>query len=119
MTSMGLRFSDESLPLAYDRLFTTGPRGWSTSSSQHHDETVRAHLKSAGPGHVRLHDLGHTYGSLLMGQGVPLKTISDLMGHASIEVTADMYLHSLDAADSYSFQFREGSIRRQRARRCP
>ena len=31
-----------------------------------------------------------------MGQGVPLKTISELMGHASIEVTADIYLHSLD-----------------------
>jgi hypothetical protein len=32
-----------------------------------------------------------------MSQGVPLKTISDLMGRASIEVTADIYLHSLDA----------------------
>ncbi len=31
-----------------------------------------------------------------MRQGVPLKTISQLMGHASIEVTADVYLHSLD-----------------------
>ena len=31
-----------------------------------------------------------------MSQGVPLKTISDLMGHASIEVTADIYLHSMD-----------------------
>ena len=31
-----------------------------------------------------------------MSQGVPLKTISELMGHASIEVTADVYLHSLD-----------------------
>jgi hypothetical protein len=27
---------------------------------------------------------------------VPLKTISELMGHASIEVTADIYLHSID-----------------------
>jgi hypothetical protein len=31
-----------------------------------------------------------------MSQGVPLKTISELMGHASIEVTADIYLHALD-----------------------
>jgi hypothetical protein len=31
-----------------------------------------------------------------MSQGVPLKTISDLLGHASIEVTADIYLHSTD-----------------------
>jgi integrase len=55
-----------------------------------------AHLKRSGMRPLRLHDLRHTYGSLLMSQGVPLKTISDLLGHASIEVTADIYLHSLD-----------------------
>jgi integrase len=54
------------------------------------------HLRAARLTQLRLHDLRHTYGSLLMSQGVPLKTISDLMGHASIEVTADVYLHSLD-----------------------
>jgi integrase len=53
-------------------------------------------VKAAGIGHLRPHDLRHTYGSLLMSQGVALKTISELMGHASIEVTADVYLHSLD-----------------------
>ena len=31
-----------------------------------------------------------------MSQGVPLKTISDLLGHPSIEVQADIYLHWLD-----------------------
>ena len=55
-----------------------------------------AHIKAAGIGRLRPHDLRHTYGSLLMSQGVPLKTISELMGHASIEMTADIYLHSLD-----------------------
>jgi integrase len=55
-----------------------------------------ARVKEAGIGHLRPHDLRHTYGSLLMSQGVPLKTISELMGHGSIEVTADIYLHSLD-----------------------
>jgi integrase len=53
-------------------------------------------LKAAGIRPMRLHDLRHTYGSLLMSQGVPLKMISELMGHASIEVTADIYLHTLD-----------------------
>jgi integrase len=53
-------------------------------------------LKAAGIAPMRLHDLRHTYGSLLMSQGVPLKMISELMGHASIEVTANVYLHTLD-----------------------
>lgn len=56
----------------------------------------QARVRAAGIGRLRLHDLRHTYGSLLMSQGVPLKTISELMGHASIEITADIYLHSLD-----------------------
>ena len=55
-----------------------------------------ARVRAAGLQHLRPHDLRHTYGSLLMSQGVPLKTISELLGYASIEVTADIYLHSLD-----------------------
>jgi hypothetical protein len=31
-----------------------------------------------------------------MSQSVPLKIISELMGRGSIEVTADIHLHSLD-----------------------
>ena len=54
------------------------------------------HVRCAGIERLRPHDLRHTYGSLLMSRGVPLKTISELMGHASIEITADIYLHSLD-----------------------
>lgn len=54
------------------------------------------HLKDAALPYYRPHDLRHTYGSLLMSQGVPLKTISELMGHGSVEVTADIYLHSLE-----------------------
>jgi integrase len=68
-----------------------------------------AHLKRAKLPQMRLHDLRHTYGSLLMSQGVPLKTISELMGHASIEVTADVYLHSLEV------QVRDTAIRIERA----
>ena len=53
-------------------------------------------MRTAGLDHLRPHDLRHTYDSLLMSHGVPLKTISELLGHASIEVTADIYLHSVD-----------------------
>jgi integrase len=42
---------------------------------------------------VRFHDLRHTYASLLLGAGVPLKVVSDSMGHSSITLTADTYGH--------------------------
>ncbi len=46
-----------------------------------------------GLGYLRFHDLRHTYGSMLHRRGVPLLTISRLMGHRSIKTTADTYGH--------------------------
>ncbi|AUH69682.1 putative integrase [Gordonia sihwensis NBRC 108236] len=38
-------------------------------------------------GHVRPHDLRHTYASSLLQKGVPLETVSALLGHSSVLVT--------------------------------
>lgn len=42
---------------------------------------------------VRLHDLRHTCGSLLWQSGADLKTVSTALGHSSVAITADTYLH--------------------------
>ena len=42
---------------------------------------------------VRLHDLRHTAASLMLGAGVPLKVVSETLGHSSIAITADVYAH--------------------------
>ncbi len=42
---------------------------------------------------VRLHDLRHTAASLMLAAGVPLKVVSESLGHSSIAVTADVYAH--------------------------
>lgn len=38
-------------------------------------------------GHVRPHDLRHTYASLLVQSGVPILAVSKLLGHGSLSVT--------------------------------
>ncbi|MBE6122518.1 MAG: site-specific integrase [Erysipelotrichaceae bacterium] len=43
---------------------------------------------------IHLHDLRHTYGSRLLSKGVPLADVSKLMGHSSVQITAEIYLHS-------------------------
>ncbi len=40
------------------------------------------------------HALRHTFGTRLMERGVPLKVASDLLGHATISTTADIYQHT-------------------------
>src|SRR5690554_130339 len=53
-------------------------------------------LKKAGLGHIRFHDLRHTAASLMLHEGVDLKTISDILGHSSISITADIYSHVIE-----------------------
>ena len=42
---------------------------------------------------VRLHDLRHSFASLLLAGGADLKTVSTALGHSTISVTADTYAH--------------------------
>lgn len=44
--------------------------------------------------YVTLHGIRHTYGTILREQGVDIYTISKLLGHSSIEVTASIYVHN-------------------------
>jgi site-specific recombinase XerD len=48
---------------------------------------VRAAGIPRDAGVIGWHDLRHTYGSHLAMRGVPLRTIQELLGHASIEQT--------------------------------
>ena len=48
--------------------------------------------KAAGVGHVRVHDLRHTYASWLIQAGVPLEEVGRLLGHIS-PVTTQRYAH--------------------------
>ena len=55
------------------------------------DSTIRERFKKAliraGVREVRLHDLRHTYGTLMAGAGTPLRVLQGLMGHSSYSTT--------------------------------
>ena len=46
---------------------------------------------------MRFYDLRHSCSSLLLAQGVPLRSIMELLGHSSITLTANTYSHLLPA----------------------
>jgi integrase len=49
---------------------------------------TRAGIPQAG-----LHTLRHSAASVMLSHGVPLKVVSDILGHSSIAVTGDVYGH--------------------------
>jgi integrase len=46
---------------------------------------------------IRLHDLRHTAASLALQAGVPMKVVSEQLGHSSLAITADTYTSVLPA----------------------
>ncbi len=50
-------------------------------------------VRSAGLEGLRFHDLRHTHATLLLGEGVHLKVVSERLGHSGIEITTDLYSH--------------------------
>jgi integrase len=51
--------------------------------------------RNAGVPVIRLHDLRHTHGSLLIKEGVPVKVVSERPGHANIAFTIQTYQYVL------------------------
>jgi integrase len=54
---------------------------------------------------VHPHALRHTAATLALGVGVPLTTVSKMLGHSSVAITADVYgsvleAHQREAADA-------------------
>jgi integrase len=52
-------------------------------------------LKRAGLPPIRFHDLRHTCATLLLSKSVNPKVVSEMLGHASISITLDIYSHLL------------------------
>ena len=65
-----------------------GPLRPDRVSSAFRRASIRAGLEG-----LRFHDLRHTHASLMLMMGVPLKVVSERLGHGGIAITADLYGH--------------------------
>jgi integrase len=54
----------------------------------------------AGLEDVRLHDLRHTAATLALAAGVPIRDVSDMLGHSSPSVTLNVYGHAIPEGPS-------------------
>lgn len=51
---------------------------------------------------IRFHDMRHTHATILLSQGVDIKTISERLGHADIQTTLNIYADVLKELDEQS-----------------
>lgn len=56
-------------------------------------DTFDRRVKSAGLPKIRLHDLRHTWATLALEANVPVKVVSEVLGHSSPAFTLDVYSH--------------------------
>ena len=50
-------------------------------------------LKKYDISHINFHGLRHTFASKCIELGADYKTVSELLGHASVNVTLNLYVH--------------------------
>ena len=60
-----------------------------------HKNSWRPLLQRAGLPPTRFHDLRHTAATLMLSRGVPVKVVSEMLGHADVSTTLSIYAHVL------------------------
>jgi integrase len=62
------------------------------------EHRFKKRLARAGLPPIRIHDLRHTAGSLMLAQGVPAPEVSRILGHASVNIAYRLYAHAVPQA---------------------
>ena len=59
------------------------------------NRTFDALLENAKLSKIRLHDLRHSCATMLLAQGIPQRTLMEILGHSQISLTMNTYSHVL------------------------
>lgn len=79
-------------PRPIDGLVFTSERG-NPLHAENMSKLLATDLAAAGLPRVTCHDLRHACATLLYSMGIPMPTISDMLGHSSTRVTDAIYRH--------------------------
>lgn len=81
-------------PSEHNLVFPNGDGGYQDANNMI-KRRFKPALNRAGIDSLRFHDLRHTYASLLLANGAPMKYVQHQLGHSSIKMTMDLYTHLL------------------------
>jgi integrase len=66
--------------------------------------------KRAGLNNMRFHDLRHSFASLMLLRGAKPKVICEVLGHASVAFTMDVYSHIIEGMQSDAMALLDGVL---------
>jgi integrase len=72
-------------------VFTTPAGGWLDPNNIR--RVFDTAISRAGVPAIRIHDLRHTFATLALGAGVHPKQVQEMLGHADVSITLDIYSH--------------------------
>lgn len=100
----GTRLAREAFVFSYE---PDGAAPWRPDGVTQRFVTLRNRL---GHRDVRLHDLRHHLATRLLVAGVPVRTVSERLGHANANVTLGIYAHFVPASDREAADLVEGLL---------
>lgn len=72
-------------------------------------------VERAGVPRIRFHGTRHTYATSMLQDRIPLKTVSEMLGHTSIRITADIYSHVTSEMQEEAAEAAGAILRRKKA----
>lgn len=97
------RVEQRKLQMAIGSDFTHPKMVFTSATSNYKDRSslntsLKRFLKDTDFEHFTLHKLRYTNATLLLNNGLDLKIVSEHLGHADIQITADTYTAVLDSS---------------------
>ena len=90
-----LHLSDllKAVQASADQYFLTGKRN-KPMEPRCLQQKFKKYLNEAGVCNINFHSLRHTFASRCIAVGVDIKTVSEVLGHNSVEITLNRYVHT-------------------------
>ena len=76
-----------------DFIFATRNKPYSETDIRRH---LDRHIITSNVPKIRIHDFRHSHASYLINSGIPIKAVSQRLGHSSVKTTMDVYWHLMD-----------------------
>lgn len=87
----GSSYQDHGLIFAYEQ----PPFGMPLSANNLGQREFSKLVKAAKVRPITIHGLRHTAATLMLKEGIPIKVVSERLGHKKVSITMDIYAHAL------------------------